>query len=158
MTKLQVELVPRSCFFSNLRSNLKKRDWDYLRAVTAEKAGYRCEICGSTGNGYPLECHEIWQYDDETFVQSLIGLVSLCKACHRAKHMALARRMGWDGAAENHLMRVNGWSRAVLTSYLDEAFAVFEIRSGQEWQLDITWLQQYDVVIPPVLDRNQRKE
>jgi hypothetical protein len=129
-----------------------------LKAVTAERAGYHCEICGSRGDGYPLECHEIWHYDDGTRVQSLTGLVSLCRSCHRAKHMVLARRMGWDGAAELHIMRVNGWNRAVLSAYLDEAFAIFEQRSNLQWRLDISWLTQYDVTMPAKLDRDASKE
>ena len=132
--RLVIELVPRSCFFSNLRSNLSKKDWEKLRLLTIQNAGDRCEICGSRGGGYSLECHEIWSYDDATNVQALTGLVALCNACHRAKHMALARKMGWDGAAEDHLMRVNGWNRLTLESYLNEAFSIFEARSLQEWQ------------------------
>ena len=89
--------MPRSCFFSNLRSNLSKRDWEKLRQYTIEKANKRCEICSSDGGGSSLECHEIWQYDDANNTQKLIGLVALCKACHRSKHMALARHKGWEG-------------------------------------------------------------
>jgi hypothetical protein len=151
--KLEVELVPRSCFYSNLRSNLSKRDWEYLRQQTIATANYHCEICGSDGGSNSLECHEIWKYDDEELVQSLIGLVALCKACHRSKHMALARHKGWEDAAERHLMRVNQWDRQTLNIYLEDAFQLYEERSNKTWQLDITWLVQYDIVIPEKLDR-----
>lgn len=151
--RLVVELVPRSCFFSNLRSNLTKKDWDKLRHLTIENADHQCEVCGSNGNGYPLECHEVWYYDDNMLVQSLAGLVALCKACHRSKHMALARHKGWEVSAENHLMRVNGWDRRTLELYLEEAFVIFEQRSELNWSLDITWLSSYNVIIPELLDR-----
>jgi hypothetical protein len=151
--KLHVELVPRSCFFSNLRSNLSKRDWEKLRQLTIDNAHRKCEICSSDGNGSSLECHEIWHYDDDNNVQKLSGLVALCKACHRSKHMALARHKGWDGIAEDHLMRINGWERKTLNLYLEEAFRIFELRSEKNWTLDITWLESFDVVIPDTLDR-----
>jgi len=152
--KLQVELVPRSCFFSNLRSNLSKKDWDKLRKITIDNAGHVCEICGSDGNGFSLECHEIWDYDDDKQKQSLAGLIALCKTCHRSKHMVLARHKGWEAAAEAHLMRINGWNRPTLDMYLVEAFQVFERRSEQKWSLDITWLTRYDVNIPDTFDRD----
>lgn len=151
--KLIVELVPRTCFFSNLRSNLSKKDWDKLRHLTIEKANHRCEICGSTGNGSSLECHEIWKYDDANNTQTLTGLIALCKACHRSKHMALARHKGWEGVAEDHLMRINDWDRQTLDIYLEEVFLVFERRSTENWNLDISWLEGFDVDIPTILDR-----
>jgi hypothetical protein len=151
--KLSVELVPRSCFFSNLRSNLSKKDWEKLRQLTIDKANKQCEICFSDGGRSSLECHEIWRYDDINNSQKLIGLVALCKACHRSKHMALARHKGWEVIAENHLMQINGWEKTTLNLYLEEAFRIFEQRSEQNWTLDITWLEGFDVVIPDVLDR-----
>lgn len=51
-------------------------------------------------------------------------------------------------------MRINGWERTTLNLYLDEAFRIFEQRSEQNWTLDITWLERFDVVIPDILDRN----
>ena len=155
--KLIVELVPRTCFFSNLRSNLSKRDWDKLRHFTIQKAENRCEICGSTGRGSSLECHEIWHYNDESNAQTLTGLIALCKSCHRSKHMALARHKGWEGIAEDHLMRINGWDRKTLDRYLMEVFSVFEIRSTRSWSLDISWLEGFDVEIPATLDRGDQK-
>ncbi len=153
--KLSVELVPRSCFFSNLRSNLSKKDWETLRQLCFYLADYRCEICHSDGNGRSLECHEIWHYDDTTHVQSLTGLIALCRSCHRVKHMALARKMGWDFQAENHLASVNQWQRQDVEVYLDEVFAIFEERGQHSWRLDITWLEGKGVTLPSMLDRDE---
>ena len=147
-------MVPRTCFFSNLRSNLRAKDWQKLRALTITKANSRCEICGSTNRGRSLECHEIWHYDEETGTQILTGLVALCRECHRAKHMALAREMGWEEAARFHLMRVNRWTHPQVEIYLVQAFELFEARSQKSWKLDITWLEGLDVEIPAILDRD----
>ncbi len=155
--RLEVELVPRSCFFSNLRSNLKPKVWEGIRQKVIHAADHRCEICGSSGGGYSLECHEIWHYDDETGVQSLIGLVALCKACHRAKHLALARAKGWENAARSHIMRVNRWDILQTHQHIEEAFVLFETRSQMEWALDIDWLIDFGVEIPENLDRLKKK-
>ena len=40
------ELVPQSAFCRNLRSELSKSEWDYLRHKVYERAGNRCELCG----------------------------------------------------------------------------------------------------------------
>jgi hypothetical protein len=153
--RLEVEMVPRSCFYSNLRSNLSKKDWEKLRQWSIQRANARCEICGSTNFGRSLECHEIWEYVEDTQTQVLRGLVALCRECHRAKHMALARGMGWEEAAIRHLMKINRWTPSKVEVYLMEAFDLFEARSQINWKLDISWLETFDVVIPEKLDRDQ---
>ena len=35
---------------------------------------------------YRLECHEEWEYDEETATQSVSGLLALCTPCHQVKH------------------------------------------------------------------------
>ena len=152
--RLHVELVPRTCFFSNLRSNLPGKVWQQLRKDCFDLAGHRCEICGEDDSRRSLECHEIWAYDDDAHVQSLVGLVALCRNCHRVKHMALARHMGWEYQAEQHFMRVNGWNRIRTMAYLEEVFELFEQRSAHPWQLDVTWLACRGVCVPDVLDRD----
>ena len=44
VTRLTVELVPRTCWFSNVRSEISAADWDRRREMTAEGAGHRCEV------------------------------------------------------------------------------------------------------------------
>lgn len=150
---LRVELVPRSCHFSNLRSNLRAKDWNLLRLTCYEAAGYVCEICGGRGWKHPVECHEIWQYDDQTFTQILKGLIALCPSCHHVKHMALAREKGWDAQAERHFCKVNDWPFDQMRTYMDAVFEIYEERSQSNWNLDISWLKEKGIVIPDILDR-----
>ena len=44
--KLNFELVPDGCWYSNLRSILSKRQWDFLKSEAKERAGGKCMICG----------------------------------------------------------------------------------------------------------------
>jgi hypothetical protein len=148
-TLLTVELVPRTCWFSNLRSELSQDEWDRLRRPVLERAGRRCEVCGQRGTAHPVECHEVWEYDDERLVQRLVGLVALCPACHEAKHMGYASSVGRGGQARAHLARVNGWSMDDVELYLEMQFEQWSRRSQHEWSLDLSWLRRFDLDINP---------
>ena len=39
-----------------------RHTWDQIRTAAYRASGYRCAICGATGQ---LSCHERWAYDDE---------------------------------------------------------------------------------------------
>ena len=88
---LTIELVPSTCWFSNVRDHVSKSIWDKLRKATYRQSNYRCEICGDRGSKHPVECHEIWHYDDDKYIQTLTGLTALCPDCHRVKHIGLAQ-------------------------------------------------------------------
>ena len=142
-TRLTVELVPSTCWYTNVRSNVSKAVWDRLRRRVAAEAGRRCEVCGGRGRRWPVECHEVWHYDDETKVQRLEGLVALCPACHEVKHAGLASKRGRLPAVVEHLAVVNGWSVADAELYLEVAFEQWAARSRHRWALDISALQTH---------------
>lgn len=139
--ELTIELVPQSCWYSNVRSNVSKETWDTLRKQVYRRADYHCEICGGQGDNWPVECHEIWYYDDKRKVQRLEGLIALCPSCHEVKHIGLAGSRGRGSAAAAHLARVNGWSERQARRYIVAAFELWEKRSGYEWALDLSWLK-----------------
>lgn len=141
---LTVELVPMSQWADNLRSRLPKSKWDALRHATYAAAHYRCEVCGGVGRKHPVECHEIWEYDDPTSTQKLVGLIALCPHCHEVKHFGLAQARGRGGPALAHLARVNGWPLAVAALHVQVAFATWNERSIREWTLDLGWLDTLD--------------
>jgi DNA-directed RNA polymerase subunit E'/Rpb7 len=121
--------------------------------MSYEKANNKCEICKSTGllQGYkhPVECHEIWEYNDVTHVQKLVGLISLCVLCHKVKHIGRAMVMGAKGICYQHLSYVNQWTKAQVDIHVDEAIAVNKERSNHQWTLDLSFLSQapYNIVI-----------
>jgi len=139
--RLTIELVPRSCWFDNVRSAVSSTDWKRLRQQTARRAGWKCQICGGKGPRWPVECHEIWHYDDDRQCQTLTGLIALCPSCHEVKHMGFSGLRGKKDEAVAHLALVNGWSLLGAFDYVDEAFDVWRERSRHAWQLDITWLE-----------------
>ena len=92
--KLLVELIPKKCWNSNVRSTLKTKQWNIIRFMSYEKARNKCEICHQTGieQGFKhnVECHEIWEYDDKKRIQKLTGLISLCICM--TKHIGRAQQ------------------------------------------------------------------
>jgi 5-methylcytosine-specific restriction endonuclease McrA len=137
---LTIELVPETCHFKNVRSEITKNAWDKLRKECYKKADYHCEICGGRGPEHPVECHEIWHYDDKTFAQTLIGLIALCPACHEVKHMGLAQIKGHGNRAQKHFAKVNKLTSIQAKQKITKAFKQYHERSQHQWTLDISWL------------------
>jgi 5-methylcytosine-specific restriction endonuclease McrA len=140
---LTVELVPSTVWYANLRSELPKEQWDILRKACYRKAGYVCEICGGKGPKWPVECHEVWKYDDAKRTQTLIGLIALCPACHMVKHMGLTAKRGKGKEARAHLAKVNGWAVEEVVQHVAEAFVTWMDRSTHAWELDTSWVEQH---------------
>jgi hypothetical protein len=143
--RLTIELVPRTCWFSNVRDRVSREDWDRIRKQVYEHAGRRCEVCGGRGSGHPVECHEVWEYEEATGVQRLVRMVALCPGCHEVKHIGLAGIKGRGEIAAAHLSEVNGWTPQVAAVYIDQAFDVWIERSDRTWSLDVSALAAYGV-------------
>ncbi len=161
--KLEIELIPSTCHYSNVRTTLKTKLWDKIRFIVYEKAGNKCEICGETGleQGYRhrVECHEIWKYDDERKVQKLVGLIALCPTCHQAKHIGRSFAIGKDEAAISKLMKVNNWSQLKTFEVIGEAFEINKERSKHNWKMDISLLKAppYNLDIQSKTKRKYKK-
>jgi hypothetical protein len=150
-TGLFVDLVPASCWFTNVRSCVSPRDWERLRRPIVGRAGRVCEACGQ---GPGTDVHERWAYDDAAGVQHLRRLIWVCKACHEATHMGLANLRGRGPAARAHLQQVTGMTAAQAAEHVERAFAVWARRSTRAWELDLTMLTAAGVrlVRPPQAD------
>lgn len=137
--KLEVELIPSTCHFSNVRTTVKAKEWDKIRFISYEAAGNKCEICKCTGKqqGYKhdVECHEIWDYDDENHIQTLIGLISLCPICHHVKHIGRSIKIGKFYECVKQLSIVNKWNREQIDAHIAASFEVYHERSKHELSL-----------------------
>jgi hypothetical protein len=119
VSRLSIELVPSTAWWSNVRSNVSRADWEKCKRFVRARSGDRCEVCGGRGRRWPVECHEIWHYDDENEIQTLVGLIALCPSCHEVKHIGRAMAMGNLERAIDHLCRVNGWQPEHAGTYID---------------------------------------
>ena len=105
MKKINIELVPDSCWYSNLRSALEPKMWEIIKKDAKSRANGRCSICGKKTTR--LEAHEKWSYDEEKGVQKLEDVISICHDCHSAIHMERTQLFGDIIRAEEHYMKVN---------------------------------------------------
>jgi 5-methylcytosine-specific restriction endonuclease McrA len=77
--KLNIELVPEPLWGKSLATTLKRSEWDRVRRIVYQRQGFKCGICKAEGR---LLCHEIWSYDDESHVQTLVGFKAVCTDCN----------------------------------------------------------------------------
>lgn len=156
---LFVDLVPRSCWFTNVRSSVATSDWDRLRVMVYRRADYRCEVCGAhrdPGRGNYLEAHERWAYGANRPTQTLTRLICMCTRCNTATHFGLAQLRGQEAAAQAHLMAVNGWDAGETDAHIAAAFDVWAIRSHINWDLDLSMLGSTGVHITAAPTAGQR--
>ncbi len=158
---LFVDLVPSSCWFTNVRSCVSPQDWERLRRMIVSRAGQRCETCRRPADrmtGRWLEAHERWAYDTATSVQSLRRLICVCTDCHQATHYGLAAINGRDREALDHLCSVTGVSRPEAELHVEAAFETWHDRSLTTWDLDLGILTSAGVTVqrPPKAGERRR--
>lgn len=142
MFKLNFELVPDSCWYSNLRSILSSSDWNKIKRDAKMRSGGVCAICGVKTD--KLDAHEVWSYDIEKGIQKLEDVISVCKDCHSVIHIGYTQLKGNVERAENHYMKVNGCTYAEFKSQLNKANLLHKERNKVgEWKLDLTWLKRF---------------
>ena len=140
---LTIELVPKTAWYTNVRSAIPKEEWNAIRKKCYALAHFKCEICGSKGPIWPVECHEIWEYDNDVHTQTLKGFIALCPNCHKVKHPGLASKQGLTELVYNQLMNVNNISKLEAKMYLHKAFSTWRKRSEHKWKIDISYINFY---------------
>lgn len=155
--KLEVELVPQSMFFNNVRAAVTKAEWDLIKKKVSTKAKYVCEICGNVGPKHPVECHEIWHYDDTKLIQKLTGMIALCPNCHMCKHIGFAELNGKLDIAIKHMMSINKMKKKTIEDYLVKSFEKWRERSKKQWKLDISVLADYGIKLDKIKEYESNK-
>jgi hypothetical protein len=151
--RLTIELVPATSWGDNLRTRLRAAQWDKIRRKVYADAGSKCQICGGVGPRHPVECHEIWSYDDSRGVQALAGLIALCPACHEVKHMGYAEVTGNGRRARAHLALINGWTDDQAWKHRCDAMREWSRRSKRDWDVDLSWLYVEHGIDPSEVNR-----
>jgi hypothetical protein len=136
--KLEVDLIPESCFKTSIRKSMQEADWDKISQETLDKAGDKCEICGSEEK---IACHEIWQYDDTKLVQKLKGFRAICRNCYAVEHFGISQVLAMKGYLNlneviKHFCSVNGVTWDDFNKHKEKEFARHRERSGKKWTTD----------------------
>lgn len=139
--KLQIELIPESTMYLNLRNQLTKYQWQQFSRSIQKRDHYTCCICERVKGEHidKLHCHEIWTFDEETCIQSLAGFQSLCFQCHMIKHMGLATMKGWVEKYQliEHFCTVNQVSRIQYARHFNDAVQLWIARNQIHWKVDL---------------------
>ena len=147
---LPIDLIPSSSWGGNLSHLLASSCWGRIRKAVTSRFGGQCQVCGELRQGQAIECHEVWDYEApeegaSSRVQRLVGLLSVCRPCHRIFHVGSG-----GGKVEEAVVRladVNGWTMSETHEALDWAQACWEMRSEWEWRLDLTLLGSAPLVV-----------
>ena len=145
--KLEIELVPSTSWYNNVRACVSKSQWDKIKSTVASQAYYVCEICGGEGPKHPVECHEVWLYDEKRCIQTLERMIALCPDCHQVKHFGLAEVQGKRDKALKHFMKINKLTKAQAEEQIKKAFLKWLERSKKDWTVDISNLENYGINI-----------
>lgn len=137
-----LELVPRSCWASNLRHLLTDIEWHLIRTKVKREANFTCYCCRGQGK---LHAHEVWSYDDGSLIQKLEDVRCLCDKCHLVKHYGYARVKRKDKEALAQLIKINGCTEEEATTHIANSFTVWARRSQLVWRLDINNLGNFIV-------------
>lgn len=137
---LFVDLIPRSCWFKNVRNNIKPSDWDLIRKHIYSRVNYKCECCGidTKLNKIQIEAHERWNYDDINKIQKLVRIIALCRDCHQSTHIGYANLTGNYQKAFNHLKKVRKFDDINCQNHIEKAFKLWNIRNKYNWELDLS--------------------
>lgn len=144
--KLPIELVPSSCWYTNVRNNVTRSQWDKIRKMIYQRARYRCEICGGIGKRHPVECHEVWIYDDNTYIQKLSHFEALCPRCHEVKHFGFTTTRGFRDRALNQFCLVNNLNLSEAENIIESFYEQWERRNDIQWELDISLLKSFNIL------------
>ena len=143
--KLVIELVPSTVWYSSLYRLLPRTEWSRLKRQIYAKEGRKCYICGSQQG--LLSLHELWEYDDDGFTQTLTTVHHLCNLCHKIKHIGFwchtpdgRQKLMQEGLDRDdliaHFCLVNNCSKTMFQQHEDEAFKTWQRRSQHQWKQD----------------------
>ena len=153
---LFVDLIPITCWFTNVRYCISAKDWLRVRTLVYNRVKNVCEICGDGGSG--LDAHERWEYDVKKKIQRLKRLICLCKPCHQTTHYGYAEINGNGQEAIAHLCLIAGLSPEDAKHHIEAAFEVWNQRSTFQWHLDITMLTDVGITIERYENKTERKK
>lgn len=141
----------------------KSKAWRSIRQQVIDEVSGTCDYCAQYyENGKNMVCHEIWEYDDQRHMATLMDFALACRDCNFALHPGAALEVGFrqeatgkgsiaqrGNQAIEHLSRVNGITLNEAQAMLGQALKVHRERSRhREWQILITgqMIEKYHVL------------
>lgn len=93
-------LLPYSLHGVNPRSIMGQTNWNKTKKAKRLEANHHCQICDKyvphvAGNW--LECHEVYEIDEEKLEFRLKDIVAICNMCHRFIHFGYTTILYQEG-------------------------------------------------------------
>ena len=157
--KLFIDLIPNTCWFTNVRSCVHPKDWDRLRKYVYERVNYICEGCNidTQNSNIILEAHERWDYNEETQTQKLVRIVALCRNCHESTHIGLAGLNGKGYEAKEHIKKVRKFTEQEYQKHENDAFEIWRRRNTIHWELDLSLITSNNIKLSkPTPNKDER--
>ncbi|PRW60715.1 single-stranded-DNA-specific exonuclease [Chlorella sorokiniana] len=139
----------------NLASQLARDEaWQRLQQDAFARAQGRCEVTSAFLESPAAAVAPRWQCDEPARVLRLVGLRAEAPEVQQVG--ALLELRAHNPSAAGHaaalLQQLNGWSPADVQLYLAHIDHLAAARSSQQgWRLDLQWLQERGVALPPPL-------
>lgn len=114
-----------------------RKSWDKIRERELRRAEYGCEICKASEG--VLECHEKWDYDEDTLTQRLIGYEVVCRDCDIVLHLGRVSCYGLLDKAEAHFVKVTGLTESDFKKVAEAAMEEWANRSKHTWHIDVSY-------------------
>ena len=133
--KLRPHLVPKPLWGKSAANLLKRADWERIRREALQAARHACQVCSDAESASGLNCHELWDYDDEHGTATLVGLRIQCRNCDSAVHMGRAVRRGFSDTAIAQLVKVNGISPREAKTLYRSAMDEWKRRNKKHWRI-----------------------
>ncbi len=121
---LTIDLLPRGAWDNDLSKTLPKKDWDVLRDYCYTRFHNTCAICGA--KDIELDAHEVWEFDKQTKIQTLVDIIALCPKCHGVKHIRNTERIGYGENAKKHFLEINNCDLMTFANHYAEQQLKFE--------------------------------
>lgn len=115
-----------------LRATSRGGDWKRLRIDVVARAGGDCHICGEHQARF-MVCHEVWDYDDDAGVATLVAFALNCWGCDAATHPGCAGLTGRGETARAQLEKINGMSAEEVEALMAATREEWARRSERAW-------------------------
>ena len=144
---LYIDMIPKVCWFKNIRNCINPRDWNLLRKKIYKRVDYKCECCGFDALKYnkSLEAHERWEFDYNTNTQKLKRIIALCKYCHLATHLGFSKKINMYSVIKNHLKKIRNFDDIELDKHIKEAYNICNYKNKFFWKLDLSILDDNNI-------------
>lgn len=122
--KIVPELVPSNLWGKAPRTFVGQTIWNKIRKYVRERAGNKCEICGSSER---LEIHERYKIKGNYLI--LVRLICVCKHCHSLIHpgFTLSQSKNPELTFQNiaeEMADINDIETSLMSNLINYCFAV----------------------------------